>query len=167
MIPAADSLEPMQEADLDAVVELERGIFRHPWNRRAFEREVGGHPLSRSWVVRDPQAGVVAYACAWHVAGELLINNIAVAATHRRRGLGRVLLQRLLDDGRRAGLRQAILEARVTNAPALALYAAHGFRSIGRRRRYYSDGEDAWVLAVSLLPPAGEAGGPGAGDAAS
>jgi len=163
----ADGLEPMLEADLDAVVELERGIFRHPWNRRAFERELGGHPLSRSWVVRDPQAGVVAYACAWHVAGELLINNIAVAATHRRRGLGRALLARLLDDARRAGLERAVLEVRVTNAPALALYAAHGFRSIGRRRRYYSDGEDAWVLAASLSPAAAGPGAPGTDGAAS
>jgi ribosomal-protein-alanine N-acetyltransferase len=157
----------MQEADLDAVVELERAIFRHPWNRRAFERELGGYPLSRSWVVRDPQAGVVAYACAWHVAGELLINNIAVATAQRRRGLGRSLLLRLLDDARLAGLERAILEARVTNAPALALYAAHGFRSIGRRRRYYSDGEDAWVLALTLSPPVGGPGAPGADDAAS
>jgi [ribosomal protein S18]-alanine N-acetyltransferase len=162
VIPPAGGLDPMQEADLDAVVELERRIFRHPWNRRAFERELGGRPLSRSWVVRDPEAGIVAYACAWHVAGELLINNIAVADSHRRRGLGRALLVRLLDDAREAGLEQAVLEVRVTNAPALALYAAHGFRSIGRRRRYYSDGEDAWVLAVPLSGSSGGSGPHGA-----
>lgn len=167
MIPTADGLEPMREADLDAVVALERAIFRHPWNRRAFERELGGGPLSRSWVVRDPGAGVVAYACAWHVAGELLINNLAVAATHRRRGLGRTLLVRLLDDARREGLEQAVLEVRVTNAPALALYAAHGFRSIGRRRRYYSDGEDALVLAAPLSFPSGGPGGQGSAGTAS
>lgn len=167
MSPPAVGLEPMQEADLDTVVALERAIFRHPWNRRAFEREVGGQPLSHSWVIRDSVAGVVAYACAWHVEGELLINNLAVAATHRRRGLGRALLVRLLDDAREAGLERAILEARVTNAPALALYAAHGFRSIGRRPRYYSDGEDAWVLALVLSPPAGGPGKRGGEETAS
>ena len=45
------------------------------------------------------------------------------------------------------------------NAPARALYAAHGFREIGRRKGYYArsgDSVDALMLAASLndmMPP--------------
>jgi ribosomal-protein-alanine N-acetyltransferase len=51
------------------------------------------------------------------------------------------------------GAAAMFLEAAVTNAAALALYAAHGFTRAGLRRRYYTDGTDALILR-STLPPA-------------
>lgn len=43
------------------------------------------------------------------------------------------------------------LEVRTGNAAARALYAGAGFAEVGRRRRYYTDGEDA----VLMTRPAG------------
>ncbi len=40
------------------------------------------------------------------------------------------------------------LEVRTDNAPAIALYVAHGFEKIGLRRRYYQpSGADAYTMA--------------------
>jgi ribosomal-protein-alanine N-acetyltransferase len=39
-----------------------------------------------------------------------------------------------------------LLEVRADNCGALALYSGHGFREVGRRRRYYPDGSDAVLM---------------------
>jgi ribosomal-protein-alanine N-acetyltransferase len=78
--------------------------------------------------------------------------NVAVDPDHRRRGLGRALLEHLLAEvGEDAAM---TLEVRRTNASAMRLYERLGFRAAGIRRRYYQDnGEDALVMWRNL--PAG------------
>jgi [ribosomal protein S18]-alanine N-acetyltransferase len=83
-------------------------------------------------------------------AGEAEILTLAVAPAARRRGRGGILLGAAL---RTAGLRGAgemFLEVAAGNASALALYAAAGFIEVGRRRRYYANGEDALVMRRRL-----------------
>lgn len=72
------------------------------------------------------------------VLGEAEILNLAVAPTHRRQGVASQLLRVLLP------LADVwFLEVRASNEAAQRLYLAQGFQPIGRRKRYYSDGEDA------------------------
>ena len=79
--------------------------------------------------------------------GEIL--NLAVAPPGRRRGLGRALVRGVLDALTSRGARAIYLEVRESNAPARALYAAHGFREVGRRKQYYRRPvEDAIVLRL-------------------
>ena len=68
----------------------------------------------------------------------------------RRRGVGRALVEALLDELRGEGVTRVFLEVRGSNLPAHKLYAACGFAASGRRTRYYSDGEDALVLGAAL-----------------
>ena len=77
--------------------------------------------------------------------GEIL--NLAVAPSGRRHGLGRALVRDILDALARRGVRHVYLEVRESNAPARALYGAHGFQEAGRRKQYYRRPvEDAIVL---------------------
>ena len=77
--------------------------------------------------------------------------NLAVAPEWRRRGLGRFLLRLARDLGARRGAREAWLEVRSGNRPALALYESLGFAEAGRRQGYYSrPREDALLLRASL-----------------
>jgi len=93
----------------------------------------------------------VAFACTYIVADELMINDLAVDASHRRRGVARALLAHLFEGARLRGCRLATLEVRVGNAPARAFYEISGFRVVGRRSGYYADtGEDALLLSSAL-----------------
>ena len=143
-------LRTMTEADIEDVAELERRTFPSPWTRDAFRYEVRQNPYARNYVVRTAAEELVAYANVHLIEEELLINNIAVAQPYRSRGLGHRLMSRILEDGRAGGCRRALLEVRPTNEVALALYGQFGFRRLGVRRRYYSDGEDALVLGRRL-----------------
>jgi [ribosomal protein S18]-alanine N-acetyltransferase len=90
---------------------------------------------------------VTGYVVALDAADEGEILNLAVAPGGRRRGLGRALVQDILQELAERGVRQVYLEVRESNAPARALYAAHGFREVGRRKQYYRRPvEDAIVL---------------------
>jgi ribosomal-protein-alanine N-acetyltransferase len=136
--------------DLDEVLAIERASFSMPWSRGAFLYEMQQNRVARCWVMRE-DGHVIGYLCLWEIADELHITNIAVHPTRRRQGVGRVLLQGVLEDARERRLRLVVLEVRPSNTEARTLYEGFGFRVIGRRRGYYYDtGEDALVMEADL-----------------
>ncbi|MBE9135796.1 GNAT family N-acetyltransferase [Nodosilinea sp. LEGE 07088] len=101
--------------------------------------------------------------CYWAILDEAHITVLAVDPRYQRRGLGQWLLLNLLlsacgcrnlvpADHR--ALTRATLEVRPSNSRALALYESFGFETLGRRRRYYADGEDALILWQNSLKTA-------------
>lgn len=139
-------IRPMEVADLDAVVAVERACFPAPWSRGMFLDELG-QGASRAWLVADSPWGIVGYAGLMQIDAEGHVMNLAVRPDARRMGLGTALFSVLLDEARGRGIDRLTLEARPSNAPALALYAAAGFVEEGRRHGYYGDsGEDALVM---------------------
>ena len=150
-------------ADLDPVSELEVRTFSEPWRRESFERllEV---PSVIVRVVDDPAAAapgrstLIGYGIVLVAADQGELANIAVVATYRGRGVGRLLLNDLLERARAAGVRQLFLEVRVSNEAALRLYASAGFEEVGRRPNYYqAPREDARVLRLTLKQDEGNA----------
>ena len=144
------AIEPMTVADLPRVLAIERMSFTSPWTEPNFRYEIEENPVAWN-VVGRTGGSVAAFACAHIVADEMMINDLAVDASARRRGFGSRLLRHLIDGARTRGCRRATLEVRPSNAPARALYEAFGFEIVGRRRGYYADtGEDAILLACAL-----------------
>lgn len=77
---------------------------------------------------------------------ELLL--FAIAPAWRRRGLGNALLTRFIEDAKNRGIRRLFLEMRRNN-PAGELYAAHGFKPVGIRPRYYRTASGERLDAIS------------------
>lgn len=109
-------------------------------------------PHARLWVAATT-AGAPAEAVlsAWCVADELHVLDVGTAPEARRRGLAGALVGRALEDAALDGAACAILEVRMTNAAARALYARHGFEVARERPRYYDDGEAALEMIRSLV----------------
>ncbi len=154
-VPAASGwvIDAMHRDDLPAVVAIEAASFAVPWPEAAFREEMRGRHGRCAVLRRADHRGepIAGYICYWILEGELIINNVAIAAMQRRQGLGRRLLKHAFAAGRRSGCRTAYLEVRPSNEAALALYAAFGFTVISRRRGYYSDNrEDALVMRAPL-----------------
>jgi ribosomal-protein-alanine N-acetyltransferase len=136
---------------LTDILNIEGVSFPSPWGRESFEHEVR-NPLSRFWGILSDH-GLIAYICFWVAAGEIHLMNIAVHPEMRKRGLGRLLMDKLVQTGVGEGVRKMWLEVRPSNEAARALYSGIGFIEVGRRRRYYTDtGEDAIVMARTLSP---------------
>jgi aminoglycoside 6'-N-acetyltransferase I len=62
-------------------------------------------------------------------AAQLWINEVGVAPTHRRRGIGRLLLDALLEHGRVLGCTEAWLGTEEDNVAARRLYESAGGRA--------------------------------------
>lgn len=144
-MPIEVRLRPMTVADLPAVVAIEAAGHPTPRAVQAFADELAlDH--ARLWVA-ERGAEILGFVDYWVVAGEVELIDVAVAPTARREGLGRRLVEHL-----RADVPEALavhLEVRAGNAAAIGLYRALGFVEVGRRRRYYADGEDALLLSWS------------------
>jgi ribosomal-protein-alanine N-acetyltransferase len=91
---------------------------------------------------------IVGYAgLAVSAPDEAWVQNIGVRPDAQRRGIGRRLLEALLAEATRRGVRQVLLEVAVDNAPAQKLYAQFGFEAVGIRRGYYQPSNtDALVM---------------------
>jgi ribosomal-protein-alanine N-acetyltransferase len=113
-------------------------------------REELGRPWATLRVAREPGAGIVAFVIAWRIADELHVLQLGTRTDRRRRGIARALMQHVIADGRRLGIRHAFLEARRSNVAALAFYRSLGFSAGRVRKSYYSDGEDAVELMLEL-----------------
>jgi ribosomal-protein-alanine N-acetyltransferase len=150
-VPPGLLLRRAGKADVDRVVQIEAEGFLHPWSRELVERE-----LEHSWSVlllaEDGAGGpVVGYVVFWVVHDEVHVLNVATALAARRRGIGRALMEAAEEEGRRRGARLSTLEVRRSNAPAIALYAAMGYRQVGVRHNYYAEErEDALVMVKTL-----------------
>lgn len=135
--------------DAPAMGQLERQCFGDPWAESSF-REAMESPWTFG-LVAERGGVVVGYLIARDVAGSGEILNLAVAHGHRRAGVARALLYEGLDLLRSRGAEEAFLEVRSSNAAALALYGAAGFRPVGMRADYYRNPrEDALVLRLAL-----------------
>ena len=135
-------IERMNESHVSAVAELEKQNFSEPWSENSVRGELTNSLAL--WLVALEGDTVVGYVGSQTVLGEADMMNIAVADSHRRRGIARMLVRALIE---RLDANMLTLEVRASNAPAIALYESEGFVQIGLRKNYYrKPKEDALIL---------------------
>jgi ribosomal-protein-alanine N-acetyltransferase len=143
-------VRPAEERDLRQVHAIEVASFADPWALEGF-RDTMDNSRARTEVADDGGGRVLGYAVAWFVADEAEIANLAVAPAARGRGIGALLLTRILQAAATFGAAAVYLEVRESNAAARALYAAQGFVVAGRRNQYYRKPvEDALIMRRNL-----------------
>lgn len=154
-----DIADAPRDMTVERIAELERILFAHgAWSRDLIASELDA-PGRSYWLDVDPDAhargrfDIRGYAGYWFDGCDAQIMTVGVAPDHRRRGIGRALLERLIDAARAQGAGRMLLEVRVDNEPALALYRDLGFTRMGLRRRYYQpEGVDAYTMSLELAP---------------
>lgn len=141
-------LRVAQQSDLPAVLAIEQASFPLPWTETAFHSEFG-NPYSHIWVLEE-QALAIGYICAWFIHDEGQIVNVAVLPEYRRSGFGSMLIQHVLREAKKQGIRSLSLEVRSSNQAALELYGKFGFQRVAVRKRYYENGEEALLLVCDV-----------------
>ena len=141
------TVRPMGLEDLPQVTEIEQKSFPYPWSAGYFQHELTVNQIARYLVVCQG-ALVLGYIGIWLIVGEIHITTIAVRQSHRRKGLGELLLISAIELALEHEARFITLEVRESNSAARALYAKYGFAEVGIRHRYYSEsGEDAILMS--------------------
>lgn len=132
---------------IDDLLPIEDDLFgAERWSAAMFWNELanGQHYT----LALDDEGAVAGYAgLAVQPPDEAWVQNIAVRRDLQRRGIGRTLLETLLAEADRRGVRTVLLEVAADNAPAQKLYATYDFEPIGVRRGYYQPSNtDALIM---------------------
>ena len=149
------TLRALKPADILRIAELERDLFGvGAWSEALIKEEVNGY--GRWYVVAEVgnpanATELVGYAGIWDDGDVSQVMTIGVAPQYHRQGIGRALLEALIDESIKRDLAEMFLEVAVDNEPALTLYRSYGFVPLAIRKRYYQPGnKDAYTMRLQL-----------------
>jgi len=129
------AVEPASLRDAPALAQIHGASFHRGWSEGEFENMLS----ERNTLVHRLRMGrkVIGFSVSRIAADEAEILSIAVAQSHRGRGLSNTLLLTHLGHLAGRGVRTVFLEVEENNQPARRLYKRAGFAVAGRRERYY------------------------------
>jgi RimJ/RimL family protein N-acetyltransferase len=116
------------------------GAWRSVGEERRYLRTIARYPHAAVLVAEDGEriVGRLSLARDPHPASAHVADlGLMVAASHRRRGIGRGLLDAAVQWARDSGVRKLELHVLPHNAAAIALYEDFGFRREGVRKGHY------------------------------
>ncbi|WP_444929638.1 ribosomal protein S18-alanine N-acetyltransferase [Microbulbifer sp. SSSA002] len=136
--------------DCTPLAQLAASAHSHPWSEAQYQQSLSaGH---HCWVLLDGDK-VIACCVVSRLFDEAEILDIAVSPERRRQGLAGALLKAVSAE-LPAEVERLLLEVRVSNRPARALYHKWGFSEDGIRKNYYPAGkgarEDAVLMSLAL-----------------
>ena len=140
------------EADLENIMQIEKACFGNDaWSKSNMKSElIAPHT---TYVVAEESNSLIGYAGLSKLASSTSsdIQTIAVSESHRGLGVGRKLMESLLDFAREQKAKEVFLEVREDKPTPQKLYVSLGFKAIDRRENYYQpDGVAAIVMRLDL-----------------
>ena len=103
------------------------------------------------YLVVEEDGLITGYGCFWFIADEGQLVNIGVRPESRRQGIGRMLLQKGIEEALGRGMQTMFLEVRVSNLSAQKMYETFGFKNLGLRKKVYElPIEDGYVMERAL-----------------
>jgi ribosomal-protein-alanine N-acetyltransferase len=150
MLGPGVTVRDMLPADIPAVHELEVRLFPvDAWPVQMFVDELS-QPETRRYLIAETPDGIIGYAGLMCIEPIADVQTIAVIPEYEGKGIGTALLTELINESRRRGAADVLLEVRADNPRAQQLYRRFGFEQIHVRRNYYRDGVDALIMRLEL-----------------
>jgi len=138
-------IRKIESRDAESLGALAKEIFTMPWTVSAFST-LAEDKNSIFFVAEDDEQ-IIGGCGLTHILDEGDIHNVMVASSYRGKGIAAMMMEKLLEEGGRQGIKEYTLEVRVSNAAAIRLYEKLGFVSEGIRPGFYeSPVEDAMIM---------------------
>lgn len=151
----------MKLENLPEVMKLESVSHSHPWTLKNFEDSIASGYWTyilkdKSRRPNETQLCPIGHAVLMPGVDELHLLNITVSKELRRQKIAQRTLKAMEPLAIERGLKQIILEVRVSNLGAIELYKSLGFQEIATRKNYYPASvgpgrEDALMMAKILI----------------
>lgn len=143
-------IKPEERDIIEQAALLEMDIFPDPWSGHEIRSTVKQRHTFCTAAMEG--ASLLGYYFCYYVLDECEIARIAVSGEHRRRGIGQLLFDHMLEVCREKQLTRMLLDVRKSNRPAIAFYEKNGFQTDGERKLYYGGRfpEDAILMSRSL-----------------
>lgn len=138
-------IREMEAADVEEVSKLESETFSMPWSAKDFLEMVEADYAH--YYVAEIDDKIVGCCGIRNIAGEGEVTNVMVAAGDRKKGIGKKMMEYMLERAGQIGIGSCTLEVRVSNQAAIRLYASLGFKGEGVRPNFYDKPkEDALIM---------------------
>lgn len=137
------------ESDIKNIAETEKSSFSIPLSEKELS-EMLKNPLYRIITAKDGKeyAGHAVFLITENIAE---IVSVAVSEGKRKQGVGRALIEEIKNVCKEENISEILLEVRISNLAAIALYEKHGFEKIARRPHFYEKpDEDAYTMKYEL-----------------
>jgi tRNA threonylcarbamoyl adenosine modification protein YeaZ/ribosomal-protein-alanine acetyltransferase len=150
-LPDGVKFRTMTALDLVSAVGIEKQVYgKAAWSSAQFKEEFAKSPKNANYLAAELDGELVAYAGIFFALDVADIHTITVTDKHRRKGIGRELLKRMIDWARVKKAEAIMLEMRLGNDQARPLYEQYGFVEISKRENYYGPGLTAVVMRKEL-----------------
>lgn len=147
------SIRPLTLDHLSQVLKLNLRCFRNGDNYTKYTFDyLLNEPRTLSYRMVTPSNELVGFAFVMvKERNAAHITTIGVAPEHRRRRIANRLLEHLENALIKREVGTVMLEVRLSNTSAQELYKLCGYTIVQRINKYYSDGEDCFLMMKSLV----------------
>lgn len=142
------SIRMMTLDDLKVVASLEEKLFSSPWSENDFYLELTNNQMAEYYVIEEDK--IVGYVGLWMMGDQCQITTIGIDESYQGRGFASRLMEFVSDRCKDLNYLNINLEVRVSNFKAIALYEKYGFKNVAVRKRYYQNGEDAYLMIKEM-----------------
>ena len=142
------SLEKLKSEHIDNLVRIAEEGGLSGMSAASFEKELENRISYYKIAIYGGTP--VGFIGVWNIAGECEVIDIAVDLKFRRRGIASQLMEDVIGFCKDSGISVIHLEVRESNIAAISLYEKVGFKRVGFREKYYSNGENAVLMSFDL-----------------
>ncbi len=142
----------MQLPDCERVAEISALTLPEGWSYQEICK-VLQYDYNVYYIAWDTlQEDVVGFAGIMVIAEDSELLNIAVDPQYQHKGIGTLLMDKIVEESWKHGADRILLEVRSSNKMAQRLYKQYCFAMIGKRKNYYSNPtEDAWIMSLDRI----------------
>lgn len=134
--------------DISDLKDLDISLFDEFWNLNQLSDELNS--TNSTFFVAKIDKEIVGFGGIKTILDETEIMNIAVKNSFRRQGIGKLLLEKLINYAKNLNIKKIHLEVNENNFPAISLYKKLNFIEDGRRKNYYKNSEDAILMTLTI-----------------
>lgn len=140
-------IEEMKLKDLRNIKNDLTSEFDDFWNFNILKEELQNE--NSKYIVAKINDEVVGFAGIKIIIDEADIMNIVVKNNFRKKGIGSLFLQQLIDLSKTLNITSISLEVNEKNIAAISLYKKFNFKEIGIRKKYYNNNNA--ILMIKTL----------------
>ena len=142
-------IEKMTSLHIEEIANLEKECFSSPWSADGLKSELDNN-FARFFVASSDEK-IAGYIGSHNILGEVYITNVAVFSEFRRNGIGKTLVEFLVNEMKKENADFVTLEVRKSNLNAISLYEKCGFQKVGERKGFYEKPiEDAILMTYYI-----------------
>ena len=141
-------IKKLDKNDLKQLFVLESELFSNPFTTDMCEAELTEE--NRLYLGLFDNGRLIGFAGALIAFDSADIIKVAVTKLEQGKGLGKLILNKLIEELKVMGVTELLLEVEHENFKAINLYLSAGFKEISERKNYYGFNSHAKILKLEL-----------------